>query len=126
MSTSTTFVTDADRTGPTGREEPGRAPARRVPVKALAVLAGAAVVYGLAHLFTGLLVALVVLAAAGAVVGIGLLAVLAGLPWLLAALVVIVLLTGIASTPLWLFAALAAIALAAVAARTARRRHADG
>ncbi len=129
MSTSTTVATvatdDTGRTGPTGRGEPGRTAARRVPVKALAVQAGAAVVFGLAHEFTGLVVALVVLAAAGAAVGIGLLAVLAALPWLLAALVVVVLLAGIASTPAWLFAALAVIALAAVAARTVRRRHAD-
>jgi hypothetical protein len=39
--------------------------------------------------------------------------------------VLIALLAGIASTPAWLFAALAVITLAVVAARTPRRSHAD-
>jgi hypothetical protein len=116
--------TSTTGTRPAGTSEPERAVAHRIPVKALAVLAGAAVVFGLAHVFTGLFMALVVLTALGAIVGIAVLAVLAGLPWLLAALVVIVLLAGIASVPTWLFAALAVITLTAVAVRTRRRGHA--
>ena len=51
-------------------------------------------------------------------------AVIASLPWLLAALVVIALHAGIASMPWWLFATLAVIILLAITARTLHQRHA--